>query len=173
MKDKNLPDGKIPKYAGIIIGLLALLLGVVQFLSPNDAIPKDSIISEQMVADNSDYPDDSGFTQDTQTMEVVEEDVEVTEEDAEYIEFVFRNEGLLNSHYEKHGKDMGFENAADYEKAASDVVNNKSALHKVETEDGDDVYYVENTNEFVVVSTDGYIRTYFEPNDGIEYFNRQ
>ena len=31
----------------------------------------------------------------------------------------------------------------------------------------------ESTNEFVIVSTDGYIRTYFKPSDGIEYFKRQ
>ena len=37
----------------------------------------------------------------------------------------------------------------------------------------DNVYYLESTNEFVIVSTDGYIRTYFKPNDGIDYFNRQ
>ena len=40
-------------------------------------------------------------------------------------------------------------------------------------EDGDYIYYLESTNEFVVVSTDGYIRTYFKPTDGIDYFNRQ
>ena len=28
-------------------------------------------------------------------------------------------------------------------------------------------------NEFVVLSRDGYIRTYFYPSDGIEYFERQ
>ena len=42
-----------------------------------------------------------------------------------------------------------------------------------EKEDGDDVYYIQDTNEFVVVSTDGYIRTYFNPDDGIDYYNRQ
>lgn len=36
-----------------------------------------------------------------------------------------------------------------------------------------DVYYVESTNEFVIVSTDGYIRTYFKPDAGISYYNRQ
>ena len=46
-------------------------------------------------------------------------------------------------------------------------------IHKKEKEDGDDVYYLENTNEFVIVSTDGYIRTYFEPEDGIRYYERQ
>lgn len=85
----------------------------------------------------------------------------------------FRNENLLNSHYEKHGKEMGFKSAKEYEKAAAAVVNNSKALHKKEAEDGDDVYYVESTNEFVIVSTDGYIRTYFKPDAGISYYNRQ
>lgn len=85
----------------------------------------------------------------------------------------FRNETLLNEHYEKHGVDMGFSSAQSYEAAACKVVENENALHKTETEDGDDVYYLESTNEFVIVSTDGYIRTYFCPEDGIEYYNRQ
>lgn len=87
--------------------------------------------------------------------------------------YTFRNQKLLNSHYEKHGKDMGFSSAKEYEKAASAVVTNPEALHKTEAEDGDDVYYVESTNEFVIVSTDGYIRTYFNPDAGIAYYNRQ
>lgn len=87
--------------------------------------------------------------------------------------YKFRNKNLLTQHYEKHGREMGFASAADYEKAASDVVNNPAALHKIEKEDGDDVYYVESTNEFVVVSTDGYIRTYFLPDRGIDYYNKQ
>ena len=68
---------------------------------------------------------------------------------------------------------MGFSSAKEYEKAASKVVTNKEALHKIEEEDGDDVYYIESTNEFVVVSKDGYLRTYFYPSDGLDYFNRQ
>lgn len=94
-------------------------------------------------------------------------------ETVDYVEYKFRNKNLLNQHFEKHGKDMGFADAKAYEKAASDVVNNKSALHKTEEEDGDDIYYVESTNEFVVVSTDGYLRTYFNPDRGLDYFNRQ
>lgn len=96
---------------------------------------------------------------------------EVTEEESR--EYRFKNHYRLQDHYEKHGKEMGFPTAEEYEKAASAVVNNKAALHKTEKEDGDDVYYIEETNEFVVVSTDGYIRTYFNPDKGIEYFNRQ
>ena len=76
----------------------------------------------------------------------------------------FRSDSLREEHFEKHGIEMGF---------ASAVVSDSRALHKLEKEDGDDVYYVEETNEFVIVSTDGYIRTYFYPRDGIEYFERQ
>ena len=114
----------------------------------------------------------------------VEDKTEVEEQDEkdslekpdelnEDTEYTFRNENRLEDHYEKHGKEMGFKDAESYEEAASDVVNNPEALHKIEKEDGDDVYYLKDTNEFVVVSGDGYIRTYFNPNDGINYYNRQ
>ena len=91
----------------------------------------------------------------------------------DYQEYHFRNEDLLESHYEKHGKEMGFSSSKEYETSASDVVNDPDSLHKTEKEDGDDIYYKENTNEFVVVSTDGYIRTYFNPDSGKKYFDRQ
>ena len=68
---------------------------------------------------------------------------------------------------------MGFASAADYEKAASNVIKSPKALYKTEAEDGDGVYYIEETNEFVVLSTDGYIRTYFKPDGGKRYFDRQ
>ncbi|MBQ9199223.1 MAG: hypothetical protein IJ141_03520 [Lachnospiraceae bacterium] len=85
----------------------------------------------------------------------------------------FRNSNRREEHYEKHGIEMGFSSPEEYEAAARKVVLNKNALHKIEAEDGDDVYYLAATNEFVVVSPDGYIRTYFNPSDGIDYYNRQ
>lgn len=85
----------------------------------------------------------------------------------------FRNEERLKEHYEKHGIEMGFATPAEYEAAATAVVNSPDALHKLEKEDGDDVYYIESTNEFVIVSTDGYIRTYYHPTNGKEYFDNQ
>lgn len=85
----------------------------------------------------------------------------------------FRNSELLNEHFQKHGVEMGFSSASAYEEAAREVVQDSNSLHKIEAEDGDDVYYLKSTNEFVIVSTDGYIRTYFKPEDGIAYFNRQ
>jgi pyocin large subunit-like protein len=88
-------------------------------------------------------------------------------------DYKFRKEKYKKEHFEKHGKDMGFSNADDYEAAASEVVNNPNSLYKTEKEDGDNVYYLEESNEFVIVSTDGYIRTYFNPEKGKKYFESQ
>ncbi len=88
-------------------------------------------------------------------------------------EYAFRNDDLLEQHYEKHGIEMGFDDAQSYVDAANRVIASPDVLHKIEAEDGDDVYYLESTNEFVVVSIDGYLRTYFCPSDGLDYFNRQ
>lgn len=93
------------------------------------------------------------------------------------VEYSFRTKNQLEQHFEKHGSefdgDFDYETAEEYEDGANDVINNPDALYKTEKEDGDGVYYLESTNEFVILSTDGYIRTYFRPSAGIDYFNRQ
>ncbi len=99
--------------------------------------------------------------------------VERPEENTAASNLKFRKKKYLDEHYEKHGVEMGFASAEDYLAAANRVLDNPNVLHKKEKEDNDDVYYVEETNEFVVVSADGYIRTYFNPNAGIDYYNRQ
>ncbi|MBR3759770.1 MAG: hypothetical protein IKK47_02075 [Ruminococcus sp.] len=100
-----------------------------------------------------------------------------TETSASYVDYYFRNERLLKDHFSKHGSefegDFDYRTAEDYEKGASDVINNPDALYKLESEDKDHVYYLEETNEFVVLSQDGYIRTYFRPSAGKKYFDRQ
>ena len=85
----------------------------------------------------------------------------------------FKTEELLKANFEEYGKNMGFSSAAEYEQAASDVINNPDALHKTDTNDGFEVYYIVNTNEFVEVTTDGYIREYFKPDAGKLYFDSQ
>lgn len=85
----------------------------------------------------------------------------------------FRSESLLQEHFNKHGNDFGYESASQYENGANAVINSPSALHKTEVEDGDEVYYIKPTNELVILSSDGYIRTYFKPEEGMEYYNKQ
>lgn len=89
------------------------------------------------------------------------------------VEHQFRKDEYLEEHFEKHGSEFDYETAEEYLAGANRVLNTEGVLHKTEAEDGDDVYYLESTNELVVVSTDGYIRTYFKPSAGIDYFNRQ
>ncbi len=110
---------------------------------------------------------------------VVEEQIQAEsllvqeEQYVQEITYSFRNEKLLNDHYEKHGIEMGFDSAKSYEAAANEIINHPDTLHRIEEEDGDDVYYLEENNGFVIVSIDGYIRTFFYPDDGLDYFNRQ
>ncbi len=93
-------------------------------------------------------------------------------DDAEVI-YTFRTQKQFEDHFEKHGVEMGYETPEDYLIGANQVITSDEALHKLEKEDGDDVYYLESTNEFVILSGDDYIRTYFLPDDGIEYYYRQ
>ena len=85
--------------------------------------------------------------------------------------YVFRKPEYLTEHFQKHGAEFPYATQEEYLLGANNVIQNPNALHKLEAEDGDDVYYVESTREFVVVSTDGYIRTYFLTD--LDYYNRQ
>ena len=130
-----------------------------------DTIPTEE--TTEALTDVETVTDETAASEDNTTV------AKETTVDTGYTEYHFRKASYLEEHYEKHGIEMGFASAEEYEKAASDVVNNPESLHKTEAEDGDDVYYLEATNEFVIVSGDGYIRTYFLPSRGIDYYNAQ
>ena len=83
----------------------------------------------------------------------------------------FRNVDLLISHYQKHGAEVGASSPDEYQRKAAAVVSSENVLHKTESEDGDYVYFNPSTGEFVIVSTDGYIRTYYIAD--MDYFERQ
>lgn len=145
----------------------------------DSAVSEDMAVGKQTesignIAPDNDTPSDIGMQNLPETGADSCPESEKTGEDTDnsYI-LIFRNAKMLDEHFQKHGMEMGFSSAEEYQAAAAAVVNNPDSLHKLEAEDGDDVYYLESTNEFVIVSTDGYIRTYFKPDDGIEYYNRQ
>lgn len=96
----------------------------------------------------------------------------VEEEPSAYV-YTFRSAEALQEHFEKHGAEFGYASAEEYLAGANRVIASPEALHKLEAEDNDDVYYLESTNEFVIVSTKGYLRTYFKPSDGKAYYDRQ
>lgn len=83
----------------------------------------------------------------------------------------FRTEEKLQQHFDKHGWETGTANPGEYLAAANAVIASPDAEHKLQAEDGDDLYYLDLTGEFVVVSPEGYIRTYFIADHA--YFERQ
>ena len=93
----------------------------------------------------------------------------------EYRQYSFRSKKYLNTHFEKHGSEFGDITVEEYLRLANDMLNSDSdtILHKTEKEDGDDVYFDTATGYFLVLSTDGYIRTFFIPDRGIEYYKKQ
>ncbi len=97
----------------------------------------------------------------------------VTENSTSSYVYQFKTQDYLEEHFEKHGAEFGYSSAEDYVEGANRVISLSAALHKLEREDGDDIYYLEITNELVIVSTQGYIRTYFKPEDGKSYYDRQ
>ncbi|MBO4899559.1 MAG: hypothetical protein J5509_04650 [Lachnospiraceae bacterium] len=172
---------------GKIIFRIVIVLFIIFFISrwftgnDSDRIPVQEQTPEIVITDAEPVP---GTIEDAaDTAEEAAEPVPGTIEDAadtaeeepesaeEPIRYEFRNRNLLDKHYDKHGIEMGFASAEEYEAAASAVVTNPNALHKLEQEDGDDVFYLEDTREFVVVSTDGFIRTYYYADK--DYFDRQ
>ena len=87
------------------------------------------------------------------------------------VQYQFRKAQYLTEHFQKHRGDFTYATEGEYLQGANNVISNPNALHKLEAEDGDDVYYIESTREFVIVSTDGYIRTYFKADR--DYYDRQ
>lgn len=119
----------------------------------------DTIISEEITS--ADIPETS------------EEDLSETEKAVQ--KYYFRSEKLFDSHYEKHGAEFGDITQDEYLDLANELINaeGENILHKTEKDDGDFLYYDTETNEFLVLSMDGYIRTFFKPSAGLDYWERQ
>lgn len=162
--NNNKFSGKMKSLIALAAVVLLSSVGVnvadvdLPFISGNDTK------IEQSVDNNSDQ------------QEAVEEDAyeeDAADESQTAIEYEFKNDKLLKQHWDKHGDEFDYDSIDEYVAGANRVINSKDALHKLEKEDGDDVYYLEDSNEFVIVSTNGYIRTYFKPSSGKRYFDRQ
>lgn len=137
-----------------------------EYKEPSYKISDDTAI-DQNKAINSENKDDNKVTEKESAPKTAH--VAVKKE----TKYLFKTVALRKEHFEKHGIEMGFTLEKEYETAAFKVINSPHALHKTEKTDGDDVYYIESTNDFVIVSTDGWIRTYFRPDEGKAYYDKQ
>lgn len=182
MSNDNSTKSNIRKVITIAVFVL-LLIGAVYFYfaapdksessSVYDSVSTSTSSAESTTDDTEIGSTSEQSSQTPQSEQSKPQSVQSTQSEPQTTTLKFRSKSLLEQHYQKHGIEMGFASAEEYEKAASAVPANPAALHKTEKEDGDDVYYIEATNEFVVVSTDGYLRTYFLPSAGKSYFDRQ
>ena len=81
--------------------------------------------------------------------------------------------GQLEHHFQKHGLAMGFANQADYLRAAQALVRGGPDVETLRRDGGDTLFYRASTDEFAVLSDRNVIRTYFKPDDGPAYWERQ
>jgi len=78
-------------------------------------------------------------------------------------------------HFDKHGEEMGYRNDIQgYSQAAKNFANNNGRhIKSFKAQNGSTYKYNPKTNEFGIISKNGKIVTYFEPERGEEYFNDQ
>lgn len=138
-----------------------------------DAAAADQNVKEETSSEEGN--DNSVQVMDSQE-NVTNEDQENTSDDEEdtsnKVYYQFRSNQKYKDHFNKHGAEMGFSTPEEYLDAANALINNPDALHKLEKEDNDEIYYLESTNEIAFVSQDGYLRTYFICS-GRNYYDRQ
>lgn len=78
------------------------------------------------------------------------------------------------NHFYSHGYDMGYTYITEYSQAAIDFANSNDENDiSFAAKNGSLYKYNKVTNEFLIISKDGKIVTYFEPDRGIEYFYEQ
>ena len=87
--------------------------------------------------------------------------------------YAFRSEEKLEAHYQKHGGEFGSITQQEYLEMANDLIRRGNEVETKTDEDGDTLFYDIEKNQFLVLAKDGYIRTFFRPDDGIGYWNRQ
>ena len=141
----------------------------------DDTETSDGKISDEETSD-SETANDTVISEEITSADIPEaSEANLSETEKAVQKYYFRSEKLFDSHYEKHGAEFGDITQDEYLDLANELINaeGENILHKTEKEDGDFLYYDTETNEFLVLSTDGYIRTFFKPSDGLDYLERQ
>jgi len=98
---------------------------------------------------------------------------EVTE--PRHPEIGFRSRERLNEHFRKHGREFGVKRAGDYLRLAQLLRDRPRSDDVLEFVRNDAVTckFDRASGAFVAYNSDGTLRTFFRPNDGEAYFERQ
>lgn len=171
---KSYKKNKVATIVVVAILVVALIVGFLILNSKGNDEKSDkseketttttTTVTTTVVTDNN---------EDTTTTTTAVTTTEKADDKTEIV-YNFRYEDYLNDHFEKHKGDTGCKTVEEYLERANYVIFNPDSLmgdEKPSDDDGGDlVYYLEETNEIVFLSSDGYIRTYFKPTRGIDYF---
>jgi hypothetical protein len=87
----------------------------------------------------------------------------------------FRSHVRLEEHFQKHGREFGAGTPEDYLRLAQALRDRPAGGDVLEQvrEDGVVTRYDRGSGAFIAFGADGVIRTFFRPNDGERYFERQ
>lgn len=83
------------------------------------------------------------------------------------------NKSTLNSHFYRHGEQMGCKTKEQYEAKAVKFANkvNRRNCESFVDERGTTYKYNKSTNEFAIITKNGVVKTYFKPKEEERYFN--
>lgn len=101
--------------------------------------------------------------------------ISASEAEPRHPEIGFRNRERLLEHFRKHGREFGVKKAADYLRLAQILRDRPRSDDVLEFVRNDAVTskFDRASGAFVAYNSDGTLRTFFRPNDGEAYFERQ
>lgn len=86
----------------------------------------------------------------------------------------FRTEHLLRDHFEKYGHEFGAISPQQYLRLAQQLRDSRAGGNILESKRPDGlIRFDRKRGYFGVYDTDGTVRTFFIPPDGVRYFERQ
>ncbi|MBI5167995.1 MAG: hypothetical protein HZA61_00765 [Candidatus Eisenbacteria bacterium] len=87
----------------------------------------------------------------------------------------FRSHERLAEHFQKHGREVGAANEADYLRMAQALRDAAAGgnVEELKRDDGVTCRFDRASGCFLAFNDDGTIRTFFRPRDGQRYFERQ
>lgn len=91
------------------------------------------------------------------------------------IEVRFETPEKMQKHYDKHIDKYGNISISEYTALANELVNAKDTddIERIVRSDESTAIYRFSTNDFLVITKDGYIRTFFKPDDGEAYWREE
>ena len=95
-----------------------------------------------------------------------------SKEDSDIIKIGFETPKLMQRHYKKHGKEYGDISIESYLSLANELANmpDSEDVEKMVRSDESTAIYRFSTNDFLVLTKEGNIRTFFKPKSGKEYW---